>query len=399
MTWERLFDLVAAALMVGVAAGAHRLLHPTWLPARGDRWRWGLLALFWAAGGAALAARLTGGLGAVTNLTDRFPWGVWKIVNVIVGIALAAGGFITAGTVHVFRLKRYYPYMRPAVLAAYLGYTLAMLGLLFDIGRPLTFWHPVVYWNHHSVLFEITWCIMLYSVVLTLEFMPALLERVGLTKLVTFLHWVTPPFVIAGIVLSTLHQSSLGGLFLIVPEKMLGLWYSPLLPVFFLLSAILSGLSLLTLVAGAAETRGGPPSGPALAGIRRVLAPLLFIYLFLRAMDLVERGPWAELIAWPAQGLLFLLEATLFTIPAVLLLRPGPGGERRAVGRSAVFLLCAVVLNRLDVAWFSLTPRMGWYFPAWGEAAVSLNLLSYGVVIYAIAVRHLRVFPQASPAS
>lgn len=177
------------------------------------------LAALWAAGIGMTIARFFFGLGYMTNLSDATPWGIWIGFDVVSGVALAAGGFVIAGTVHVFNVKRFEPIARPAVLTALLGYVLVIVGLLFDLGRWYNVWHPMFMWNLHSPLLEVAWCVMLYTTVLALEFSPVIFEKFNLQWPLKIVHALTIPLVILGMVLSTLHQSSLGSLFLIFPEK------------------------------------------------------------------------------------------------------------------------------------------------------------------------------------
>src|SRR6266545_8027246 len=172
-------------------------------------WQGVLLAVL-AAGLYATVLRFAQGLGAATNLSDEFPWGLWIGFDVLVGVGLAAGGFVVAATVHVFRIERYESIARPAVLTAFLGYILVIVGLLFDLGLPYRIWHPLVMWNPHSVMFEVAWCVTLYTTVLAFEFLPLVLERFRLAKPLKVLRAIYVPLVIVGVLLSTLHQSSLG---------------------------------------------------------------------------------------------------------------------------------------------------------------------------------------------
>ncbi|NQU04888.1 MAG: polysulfide reductase NrfD, partial [Calditrichaeota bacterium] len=187
---------------------------------------------------AAGAARYIFGLGAATNLTDATPWGLWIGFDVMSGVALAAGGFVITASVYIFKLDKFHEITRPAVLTAFLGYIAVAVGLLFDLGLPWNIWHMMIYWNLHSPLFEVGWCVMLYLTVLALEFIPVPLEefpRLGAIR--NFLVKFRLPLVIAGIALSTLHQSSLGSLFLIMPYQVHPLWYTPILPILFFISA------------------------------------------------------------------------------------------------------------------------------------------------------------------
>ena len=177
---------------------------------------------------AVATARFLFGLGATTNLTDANPWGLWIGFDVMSGVALAAGGFVITATVYIFKLERFHAIVRPAVLTAFLGYAAVAAGLLFDLGLPWNIWHMIVFWNPHSPLFEVGWCVMLYLTVLSLEFFPVPAEEFSaLAKARRLLIKLRLPLVIAGIGLSTLHQSSLGSLFLIMPYRLHPLWYSP----------------------------------------------------------------------------------------------------------------------------------------------------------------------------
>ena len=178
----------------------------------------------------AIWLRVTGGLGAVTNLNDQFPWGIWVGFDILCGVGLAAGGFTLCAIVHIFNLEQYKPILRPAILTAFLGYVFVVFALMFDLGRPDRIWHPLVMGNPHSVLFEVAMCVMFYSTVLALEFSPAVFERFSWEAPLKIVHTISVPLIILGVILSTLHQSSLGSLYLIVPHKLHPLWYTPMLP-------------------------------------------------------------------------------------------------------------------------------------------------------------------------
>jgi len=165
----------------------------------------GVFIVLMALGAYATYVRFVQGLGASTNLSDKFPWGLWIGFDILCGVGLAAGGFTIAATVHIFNLKRYEPIVRPAILTAFLGYLLVILALMFDLGRPYRVWHPLVMWNPHSVMFEVGWCVTLYTTVLALEFSPVVLERLGLHKALKLVHTALVPLVILGVLLSTLH--------------------------------------------------------------------------------------------------------------------------------------------------------------------------------------------------
>ena len=181
--------------------------------------------------------RFSLGLGATTNLHDNVPWGLWIGFDFL-GVGLAAAGFTIAATVHIFNIHKYESLVRPAILTAFLGYSLVASLLIVDLGRPENFWHPLVMWNIHSVMFEITWCLICYTTVLTLEFAPVILEKFNLKAPIKILKKISIPVVIAGVLFSTLHQSSFGSLYLIVPGRLHPLWYSPIIPIMFFINKL-----------------------------------------------------------------------------------------------------------------------------------------------------------------
>ena len=188
-------------------------------------WR-AVFAVLMLAGAYSTFVRFYYGLGASTNLSDQFPWGIWIGFDVLCGVGLAAGGFTLAAIVHIFNIKSFHPVVRPAILTAFLGYMLVVVALMFDLGRPYRIWHPIIMWNPRSVMFEVGWCVTLYTTVLALEFSPLVFEKLRLERPLRIIHGIQIPLVIAGVLLSTLHQSSLGSLYLIVPGKLHPLWYT-----------------------------------------------------------------------------------------------------------------------------------------------------------------------------
>ena len=207
---------------------------------------WRVLFLVIVSGGlVATVIRFSRGLGATTNMSDSFPWGLWVGFDVLVGVGLAAGGFVIAATVTLFQNQRYRALTRPAILTAFLGYLLVIFALMFDLGRPYRIWHPLVMGNPHSVMFEVAWCVMLYSTVLALEFSGLVFEKLKWKRAAKVQKTVTVPLVIMGVILSTLHQSSLGMMYLIVPGKLHALWYTSMLPVLFWVSSVAVGLAMV----------------------------------------------------------------------------------------------------------------------------------------------------------
>ncbi len=359
-------------------------------------WQGVLLAVL-AAGLYATVLRFAQGLGAVTNLSDEFPWGLWIGFDVMVGVGLAAGGFVVAATVHVFRLERYEAIARPAVLTAFLGYVLVIVALLFDLGRPYRIWHPLVMWNPHSVMFEVAWCVTLYTTVLALEFSPLVFERFGWKRPLKLMRTVYVPLVIVGVLLSTLHQSSLGTLYIVVPEKLHGLWYSPLLPVFFFLTAVAGGLAMTIFESFMSYRAFGKRLEPELlAGIARVIVVVLGVYALVKVQDLAGRGNLGlvlgltpeSVLFWGEMGLGVLLPMALFALPRI---RASQGGLFFA----ALLTVMGFIVNRLNVAVTGMSASSGvTYVPSWMEFAVTASIVGAGFLLFGLAVKYLPVFPK-----
>jgi Ni/Fe-hydrogenase subunit HybB-like protein len=348
------------------------------------------------AGAYATILRFTRGLGASTNLSDAFPWGIWIGFDVLCGVMLAAGGFTLTAAVYIFNLKAFKPIVRPTILTAFLGYVLVVVALLFDLGRGYRIWHPLVMWNDRSVMFEVAWCVTLYTTVLALEFSAVIFERLHMEKLLKIQHAISIPLVILGVVLSTLHQSSLGSLYLIVPDKLYPLWYSPLLPVFFFLSSICVGLAMTIFESHmSARVFGKHLELDLLARLGRVLLVLLIVYSVMRFQDLYHRGALA-LLAHPSyEGRLFILEIILGSLLPIGLLmfrrvRQSPGG----LYASAVLVVLGFITNRLNVSITGMEASAGvHYIPRWTELAVTASIVGIGFAAFGLAVKYLPIFP------
>jgi Ni/Fe-hydrogenase subunit HybB-like protein len=347
-------------------------------------------------------ARFSSGLGATTGLSDVTPWGFWIAFDVMAGVALAAGGFTLAAAVYIFRIERYRSFTRPAILTALLGYAAVTAGLLYDLGLPWRIWHPIIYPQLHSVLFEVAMCVMLYLTVLALEFSPVILEHPWFDKPVfrvihKILTRVTILLVIAGIVLSTLHQSSLGSLFLIAPHRVHPLWYSPILWVLFFVSAIGLGLMMVTLESlVSAWLFGHKVRMDLLGGLARVAWPVLFLYAALRAGDLAWRGQLGAAVDGSFLGVLFLFElAVSAVIPAVLLASPRVRASSRGVGAAAVLTVLGVIGYRFNLCIVAFErPDAMSYFPTLIEIGVSLGIVAGAGLLFIFFVEKLRVYPE-----
>jgi Ni/Fe-hydrogenase subunit HybB-like protein len=364
-------------------------------------WRWG----FWTSVFAVLFAaflwvtfiRFTRGLGATTNLSDQFPWGLWIGFDILCGVGLAAGAFTIMATVHLFNIHRFEPIVRPTVLTGYLGYLFVCFALMYDLGQPWRIWHAMVYWNEHSVMFEVAWCVMLYTTVLTLEFLPIVLERFGLHKLHRILHSAETPLVILGVVLSTLHQSSLGSLYLIVPEKLHPLWYTTLLPVMFYISAIGAGIGMIIVESHlSGRAFGRELEIDLLEPLARAMVVVLAVYGVLRTETLIHNGAWKLALGSSYEGRMFQLEFGLgVLLPILLLVWPKIRNSATGLVTGASFAVLGFIMNRLNVSVTGLERSSGThYVPSWMEVMVSVGLVAIGFAAFALAVRYLPIFPE-----
>ncbi len=352
-----------------------------------------------AAGLYATWVRFTEGLGAATNLSDEFPWGLWVGFDVLCGVMLAAGGFTLTAAVYIFNAERFRPIVRPTVLTAFLGYVLVVVALLFDLGRSYRIWHPLVMWNPRSVMFEVAWCVMLYTTVLSLEFAPVVFERLRLERPQRILRGISLPLVILGVILSTLHQSSLGSLYLIVPEKLHPLWYTPLLPVFFFLSAIAIGLAM-TIFESSLSARyfGRQLELPLLRTLGRILVVVLAVYTVLRLQDLYHRDALRYISEPGYASALFLVEVLLGSaLPIALLLNPGVRARAGGLYLSSVLVVLGFITNRLNVSITGFEAATGaTYVPKWTEVAVTAMIVAIGFAVFGLAAKYLPIFPPES---
>ncbi|HEY4492261.1 MAG TPA: Ni/Fe-hydrogenase cytochrome b subunit, partial [Acidobacteriota bacterium] len=343
------------------------------------------------------AVRFARGLGASTALSDGFPWGLWIGFDILCGVALAAGGFTLSAVVYVFHIERFRPIIRPAILTAFLGYLLVITALMFDLGRPYRIWHALIMWNPHSVMFEVAWCVMLYTFVLALEFSPILFERLHWQKPLKVIHAVTIPLVILGVILSMLHQSSLGSLYLIVPEKLYPLWYSPLLPFFFFMTSVALGCSMTILESYLSfRAFGKRLEMNLLSDIGKVGFVVLALYLVLKFQDLSGRGVLNLALEPTYAGRMFLAEMLLGVIgPMILFAIPKVRNDVFGLFVAALMSILGIIMNRLNVSITGIEAATGVrYLPTWTEASVTVMIVAAGFVLFGLAVKYLPVFPE-----
>ncbi len=364
-----------------------------------------------------LMGRFIFGLGAVTNLNNQYPWGLWIGVDVAAGVALAAGGFTTAALGHVMHREEYHAIIRPALLTAMLGYAFVAIGVFVDIGRWYFIWHPLIMWNGNSALFEVGICVMIYMTVLYIEFLPIFTERFigkvnlpgflsGLNKIADkLLRWLDRGlsktmfvFIIAGVVLSTLHQSSLGTLMVIAGPKMHPLWQTPILPLLFLLSAVSVGFPMVifeSLIAS--RSLKLKPEMHVLSRLGSMIAPLLGIYLAFKIGDMVIRETFVYLSEFNTVSVMFTIELLFgVIIPLRMFLSPKVLKSPPLLFTASALVVFGVLLNRINNFVVAYTPPYATepYFPSIGEISVTVGFVAMLVLAYRFIVMNFPVISE-----
>ncbi len=337
--------------------------------------------------------RFTTGIGAVTNLDDNNPWGLWIGFDLLCGVALAAGGYVTSASCYLFGLKRYHSAVRPAITTAFLGYFFVVIALTYDLGHPLRLPFPIfLSQGTTSLLFEVGICVATYLTVLFIEWCPAALEWLGLRKIRDIVVKLTLVLTIFGVVLSTLHQSSLGALFLIAPSKLHPLWYSPFMPVFFFMSSWVAGVSMVIFEGTLAhkpfhhkmdETHLKEADGVVL-GFGKAGAFILAGYFMVKVIDTTMDNDWHYLsTGW---GAWWLVEMIGFVaLPSFLYAIGVREKSTRIIRIASFFAVAGIVLNRLNVSLVAFNwqlPADQRYFPDWMEFAISIFIVTLIVTAY-----------------
>lgn len=347
--------------------------------------------------------RFTKGLGAVTNLSDYNPWGIWIGFDLMCGVALAAGGYVTSAAVYLFGMKKYHSAVRPAILTAFLGYFFVVIALNYDVGRPWRLPYPFTFgWGTTSLLFEVALCVALYLTVLFLEFSPAALEWLGYSRTRKLATRLTIALTIFGVVLSTLHQSSLGALFLIAPSKLHPLWYSPYIPVFFFVSSVCAGLSMVifegTLSHKAFHDRMDQTyldehDGVTL-GFGRAASMALAGYFTIKVIGVAAGNQW-HLLTTP-YGIWFLVEMIGFVlVPSFLYAVGTRDRNKKLVKIAAVMTVAGIVLNRLNVSLIAFNWHLPWserYIPAFQEIVITVFMVTMIVLCFRFISNRMPIF-------
>ncbi|MFN8375105.1 MAG: NrfD/PsrC family molybdoenzyme membrane anchor subunit [Anaerolineae bacterium] len=388
-------------------------------------WMW-LVGLIFALviGGLSAAQVLLNGL-AVTNLTDELPWGLWITVD-LSSIALGAGAFTLSAAVYLFGLKRYEAIARAAVFIGLLGYSSAMLALFLDIGRFDRFYHPIIYWNIHSVLWEITLCVILYTTILFTELLPIIIESSArlrnlrfLSTLAHFLHRLMPVVATMGMGLSLLHQSSLGATYGILAAR--PIWYSPAAPVLFILSAVAAGPALtllVTIVAGKLLRREMVPSD-VLDGVAKFVGFACLAYLYLKLWSWASTNYYSQvpeqrlgveiLAQYTPYNFTFWFGEVLFgaLIPAVFMLWERTRRNRNVIILGALMIIAGLVINRWNMTLSGFVIPLDWspgvrdvftintYEPSIVEWGAAIGIVAYSWLAFTLGVRYLNIYPAA----
>lgn len=347
------------------------------------------------------------GIGAISNLSNAYPWAWWISFDLFTGVAISSGGFLMAGAIYIFELKQFKPLLRPSILTAFLGYIMVVIALLVDLGHPERIWYMIIHWNHTSVLLEIGICVMSYLAVLAIEFAPVVFEGIKWQKFAHFIHRFIMPFVIVGVVLSTLHQSSLGSLLLIQPTKLHPLWWTPILPIEFFISAIAIGLSMIIFESSLSSRyfkRGLEIH--LLEKLAKTAVVVLAVYAVVKFGEIFIAGDAKYLFNSGMMSLLFWVEIIIgVVIPMILFSLKKVRQNANGLFIGAVILLIGMILNRFDVSWFGVTHSdpltyiptfMGkvTYFPTLPEVLISVGIFAFGVLAFGLAVKYLPVFEE-----
>ncbi|MBD3222500.1 Ni/Fe-hydrogenase cytochrome b subunit [bacterium] len=363
------------------------------------------------AGIAGLVARFVFGLGAVTNLDDQYGWGLWIGIDVACGVALAAGGFTTAFIAHVMHRDHFHSVVRPALLTAMLGYTFVAFAVFVDLGRYYNIWHVMLpeMWQGNSALFEVGICVMSYLTVLYIEFLPIVTERFmgrvnlpgfwarlngGIEAVLRFLdrtlNRVMTFFIIAGVVLSCAHQSSLGTLMVIAPTKLHPLWHTTILPLQFLLSAFAVGLAMAIFESIlASRSLKHPLEMKVLSPLGRMIPFLLTVYLGTKFIDMVTRGSYVHLLEGSLQSYSWMAEVLLgILIPGAIFMAHRLRRKPAWLFAGSALVVLGVVLNRVNVFIIGYKPVYGDgpYVPAWPEVVITIGMIAMIVLLYRLFV-------------
>ncbi|MEW6116078.1 MAG: Ni/Fe-hydrogenase cytochrome b subunit [Nitrospirota bacterium] len=361
-----------------------------------------VLAAFALFAGILIIKRFIFGIGAVSNMSDGYPWGIWIAYDVVVGTAFACGGYAMALLIYVFNKKTYYPLIRAAILASMFGYTLAGVSIFFDVGRYWQAYNLILPWyaQLNSVMFEVALCVTTYIMVLWIEFTPAFLERWNKEKVLKVLKKVLFAFIAIGVLLPTMHQSSLGLLIYIAGQKVSPLWQTDFIPLLFLISSITMGYAIVvfeSIISSLGFRR--PMETPLLSKLSAIIPKLILLYLVFRFGDLLWRGQLGAILRLDIKSFMFIIENILYIAPMVILFRPVNRERPRMLFIGAVLMLLAGAVYRFNAFLIGFDPGPGWhYFPSFSETMITLGIIALEVLLYLVVVKTLPVLPDVKHA-
>lgn len=353
----------------------------------------GILGFLTLIGVTAGVGRLFLGLSGSTALTDGYPWGIWIGFDFTL-IAFSGAGFTIAALVHVLHLKTFEPVARPAILAGLLGYSAVLALLVLDLGRPDRFYNFILFWNIHSPLFEISWCVLLYTTVLVIEVSPCVLERLNRQQWLALVHKAMAPVTIIGVTLSTLHQSTLGTLYLNMPHRLNTLWYTPILPLLFFISSIMAGLALGMIAYRLGVSIKRQPTNPAITtGLGKILLWVSLVYLAVKLTELTLSGDLPQLLAFNQPGWLMLAELGLgVVLPVALLAAIKPQQQLWVQWAAPLLVLLGVMFNRFNATMFGqILPANTHYSPHILEWLSTIGIVAGVTLVWVLAVRFLAI--------
>ncbi|HEY5158485.1 MAG TPA: Ni/Fe-hydrogenase cytochrome b subunit [Anaerolineales bacterium] len=354
--------------------------------------------------------RYANGIGAISNLSNAYPWGFWVSFDLYTGIAISSGAFVLTSIVYIFELEQFRPLIRPTLLTGLLGYIMEVIALLVDLGHPERIWHYFIYQNFHSWLLAIGLYVMIYATIMLVEFTPAIFERFKLQKWATLIKRFMKPLVILGAVLSTLHQGSLGAVLLIQPAKLYPLWWTPILPILFFISAISIGLAM-TIFESSLSSRYFHRGLEIhlLEKLAKGIPIVLVVYAVVRFTQLGIAGDFQYLFNSGPMSFLFWAEIMIGVVVPIILFsfkRVRQSGKGLLIG--AVIVLLGMILNRFNVSWFAVQHpdpitylptfmSQVHYLPSLTEVLLSIGIFSAGILAFGLAVKYLPVFEDEAP--
>jgi Ni/Fe-hydrogenase subunit HybB-like protein len=366
---------------------------------------WVLLALMGIAFIVAMI-RFGAGIGAISNLSNAYPWGFWVSFDLFTGIAISSGAFVLTSLVYILELEEFRPLVRPTLLTGFLGYVMEVIALLVDLGHPERIWHYFVYQNFASFLLFIGLYVMIYATVMLVELAPAVLERFHLQKFADLIKRFMKPIVIIGATISVLHQGSLGALLLIQPAKLFPLWWTPLLPVLFFISAVAIALAMTIFESSVSSHyfhRGLEIH--LLDKLAAAIPYVLGLYLIVRFAQLIIAGDAQYFFSSGGMSILFWAEIMIGSIVPLIMfafkkIRQSPSG----LLTGAIILLLGMILDRFDVSWWAVKhpdpltyiptfmANNVHYLPSLPEISISIGIFSFGVLAFGLAIKYLPIF-------